>query len=346
VTPSVCEICEEELGGVDKGNHTGNEEVRNSKPAEEFEDGYTGDIYCKDCDGLIEEGEPIPATHVCEFGTEWKSDGENHWHECVCGEKQDEAEHTPTKADCVTGSVCEICEEELSGVDKGNHTGNEEVRNSKPAEEFEDGYTGDIYCRDCDGLIEEGEPIPATHVCEFGEEWESDGEKHWHECVCGEKQDEAEHTPTKADCVTGSVCEICEEELSGVDKDNHVGETELRGYKPAGEFEDGYTGDTYCKSCDGLIEEGEPIPATHECEFGEEWESDEEKHWHECECGEVTDLAEHNGNPCVECGAFDESKGEVAPETGDGMDLYVWCSLAMLVMARCVCEIIGKKKRA
>lgn len=29
-----------------------------------------------------------------EFGTEWQHDGTNHWHECSCGAKQDEAAHT------------------------------------------------------------------------------------------------------------------------------------------------------------------------------------------------------------------------------------------------------------
>ena len=39
----------------------------------------------------------IPAAgqeHVHNYGSEWISDAENHWHECVCGEKADIGAHT------------------------------------------------------------------------------------------------------------------------------------------------------------------------------------------------------------------------------------------------------------
>ena len=31
--------------------------------------------------------------HQCDFGEEWKFDAENHWHECECGSRTDEAAH-------------------------------------------------------------------------------------------------------------------------------------------------------------------------------------------------------------------------------------------------------------
>ena len=41
-------------------------EIRNAREATETEDGYTGDIYCKVCGQLLQEGEVIPATgHKC-----------------------------------------------------------------------------------------------------------------------------------------------------------------------------------------------------------------------------------------------------------------------------------------
>ena len=33
-------------------------------------------------------------THVHQFGTEWKKDATQHWHECSCGEKADISNHT------------------------------------------------------------------------------------------------------------------------------------------------------------------------------------------------------------------------------------------------------------
>ena len=34
------------------------------------------------------------ASHTHSYGTEWKYDGANHWHECACGDKADTAVHT------------------------------------------------------------------------------------------------------------------------------------------------------------------------------------------------------------------------------------------------------------
>ena len=57
-----------------------------------------------------------------------------------------------------------------------------------------------------------------------------------------------------------AICEECKEAYGEEDKENHVGDTELRDAKEATTEEEGYTGDLYCKSCDELIERGEEIP--------------------------------------------------------------------------------------
>ena len=36
----------------------------------------------------------LPATHSHSYGTEWKYDDTNHWHECECGDKADTAAHS------------------------------------------------------------------------------------------------------------------------------------------------------------------------------------------------------------------------------------------------------------
>lgn len=35
-----------------------------------------------------------PPSHTHSYGTEWKYDGTNHWHECECGDKADTAAHS------------------------------------------------------------------------------------------------------------------------------------------------------------------------------------------------------------------------------------------------------------
>lgn len=51
-----------------------------------------GEVFCKTEDGVmsVKDGQ-----HVHSYGTAWKSDATNHWHECAaCDEVADKAEHT------------------------------------------------------------------------------------------------------------------------------------------------------------------------------------------------------------------------------------------------------------
>ena len=51
--------------------------------------------------------------HEHKFDKNWKSDESKHWHECDCGLKADEAEHTvsewATKADGTQQGICTVC---------------------------------------------------------------------------------------------------------------------------------------------------------------------------------------------------------------------------------------------
>ena len=81
----------------------------------------------------------------------------------------------------------------------------------------------------------------------------------------------ANHLKSAATCKSPAVyyksCSMCGQTnidtfTSGsVDSNNHVN-TEIRNKKDATETEDGYTGDTYCKDCNTLIEKGKTIPKT------------------------------------------------------------------------------------
>lgn len=63
-----------------------------------------------------------------------------------------------------------------------------------------------------------------THKCEFPEQWESDGDSHWHECECGEKADEKEHSGGEATCTEQAKCGECGESYGKLNPENHVGE--------------------------------------------------------------------------------------------------------------------------
>ena len=157
----------------------------------------------------------IPHEH--DHSDDWSSDGKNHWHECDCGDKAVLDVHDATTADCINPSVCSVCNKELAGVDSDNHTGNTVIKNAKPATEFEEGYTGDTYCEDCETLLEEGEVIPATHKHKHSDDWSSDDENHWHECNCGDKADTAKHN------FSDGICTVCSKKDASENNNSSIG---------------------------------------------------------------------------------------------------------------------------
>ena len=115
-------------------------------------------------------------------------------------------------------------------------------------------------------------PLGASHTHTYGTEWKSDAYKHWHECSCGAKSEEAAHTAgewiidTPATATTSGTkhkeCTVC-----------------------------GYTMAT------------ETIPATgggeHTHSYGSEWKNDADNHWHECSCGDKKDTAAHTAGEWI-----------------------------------------------
>ena len=73
----------------------------------------------------------VDDTHQHSYGSDWKSDANEHWHTCSCGAVSDRAEHDWM------------------------------VENAKEATATEPGYTGDKTCKVC-GYEVKGEKIPAT----------------------------------------------------------------------------------------------------------------------------------------------------------------------------------------
>ena len=106
-----------------------------------------------------------PPSHTHSYGTEWKYDGTNHWHECQCGDKADIAAHSASKWIIDTAAT-------------------ETADGAKHKE-----------CTVCKKVLETA-MIPATgstHTHSYGTDWKYDGTNHWHECQCGDKADTAAH---------------------------------------------------------------------------------------------------------------------------------------------------------
>ena len=132
-----------------------------TKEATETEEGSKERI-CTDCG--YKETMVIPkTTHVHSYGTDWKMDGTNHWHECVCGDKADVTAH---------GYGDWVITKEATATEDGSK---------------------ERTCTACG--YKETAVIPKTvHTHSYGTEWKADGTNHWHECACGAKNEIASHT--------------------------------------------------------------------------------------------------------------------------------------------------------
>ena len=111
----------------------------------------------------------LPATHSHSYGTEWKYDDTNHWHECECGDKADVAAHSASEWIVDTAAT-------------------ETAEGAKHKE-----------CTVCKKVLETA-TIPATgssHTHSYGTDWKYDDTNHWHECECGDKADVAAHSASE-----------------------------------------------------------------------------------------------------------------------------------------------------
>ena len=159
-SPAGCSECGHSYGPLDANNHKGTTYLKNQKEATCFEEGYTGDTYCSDCNEKIADGQSI-AKNAHNPASVWTTNEHDHWKECQtvgCGNVIDKAAHSGGEATCVSKAVCEVCKAQYGDVDATNHK-HTEIRDAKPATEQEKGYTGDIWCIDCNKKIATGSEI-------------------------------------------------------------------------------------------------------------------------------------------------------------------------------------------
>ena len=260
VNKAICEVCKIEYGDVDATNHK-NTEIRGATDPTCCEAGYTGDKWCTDCNTKIESGSEISSTgNHTDVDGKWESDGTNHWHTCYFGTKFDITAHNGGEATCKSPAECSECGHSYGPLDANNNKGTTYLKNQKEATCFEEGYTGDTYCSDCNEKIADGQSI-AKNAHNPASVWTTNEHDHWKECQtvgCGNVIDKAAHSGGEATCVSKAVCEVCKAQYGDVDATNHK-HTEIRDAKPATEQEKGYTGDTWCIDCNKKITTGSEI---------------------------------------------------------------------------------------
>ena len=136
---------------------------------------------------------PAADGHTHKYGTEWKYDETNHWHECECGNKADITAHT----------FKQIIDKEATATEKGSKHEECTVCGYKKA-------TVDI-------------PKMDAHNHNYGTEWKHDETNHWYECECGNKADITAHT----------FKQIIDKEATATEKGSKHDECTVCGYKKA-----------------------------------------------------------------------------------------------------------------
>ena len=136
---------------------------------------------------------PAADGHTHKYGTEWKYDETNHWHECECG----------NKADITAHNFKWIVDKEATATEKGSKHEECTVCGYKKA-------AVDISKID-------------SHNHNYGTEWKYDETNHWHECECG----------NKADITAHNFKWIIDKEATATEKGSKHEECTVCGYKKA-----------------------------------------------------------------------------------------------------------------
>ena len=313
-----CEICGKYYGEKNSENHK-HTELRNFEKGDCENAGYTGDLFCIDCGKQLTTGmliEPVGSHFSAD--NKWHSDANEHYHICdVCGKHFDNTPHIGGEATCISQAECEVCGQLYGEKNSENHK-HTELRNAKPGDCGNAGYTGDTLCTDCEEQLTTGTVIEPTgkHTC-ADNKWHADENEHYHICdVCGKQFDNATHIGGEATCISQAECEVCGQLYGEKNSENHK-HTELRNAKPGDCGNAGYTGDTFCTDCEKQLTTGTVIePTGKHTSADNKWYSDVNEHYHICDvCGKQYDSTPHTGGEatCIsqaECEVCGQLYGE------------------------------------
>ena len=261
-----------------------------------------GTATCKDKATCTICGQKYGDLAAHNYKTEWSKDKNKHWHECsVCGDKKDEAAHTPgAPATETTPQTCTICGYVIKAALAHTHNFNQKNTIKTYLKSAATCTAKAVYYYSCScgekgtATFESGDL--AAH--NYKTEWSKDSTKHWHECsVCGNKKDEAAHTPgaaaTETTPQTCTTCGYVIKEAIGHVHSYTEKNTDAKYLKSAATCT---AKAVYYYSCScgekgtATFESGETLAHTWETK----WANNDSKHWHECTvCKTKGDEADH-----------------------------------------------------
>ena len=270
----------------------------------------TEEAICENC------GERYGNAKGHTFGG-WIKDATGHWHACAdCGEKADEAAHTPGDAATETApQLCTVCHYEIMPATGHTHSFDCENPDEIYLKSAATCRAKAVYYYSCscgvsgEETFTSGETLPHH----YSDGWFADGEKHWRACTaCGQRSEEAAHEDTDGN----HGCDICQLTISMCNDANN---------------------DHMCDICGKMLSM---------CRYATDWSSDAYTHWHACvACGRKADEAAHadtdKDHNCDTC-------GKILSECAD-VNKDHKCDLCGKTLSECTdnnkdhkCDICGK----
>ena len=272
------------------------------------------------------------STHTHSYGTDWKYDDTNHWHECQCGDKADTAAHSfqwvidkaaTKEATGIKHEECTVC-----GAKRSENTeipalrdyavtvtgGTATVAAGTPITRAMEGVEVTVTAQAPDGkhfvkwVVKAGgvtlanETSATTTFTMPGNDvkieatYKDAPPSHTHSYGTEWKYDDTNHWHA---CECGDKADIAAHSTSEWIVDTAATET-ADGAKHK-----------ECTVCKKVLETA-PIPATgstHTHSYGTEWKYDGTNHWHECECDDKADTAAHSFQWVIDKAATKEATG-------------------------------------
>ena len=271
----------------------------------------TEEAICENC------GERYGNAKGHTFGG-WIKDATGHWHACAdCGEKADEAAHTPGDAATETApQLCTVCHYEIMPATGHTHSFDCENPDEIYLKSAATCRAKAVYYYSCscgvsgEETFTSGETLPHH----YSDGWFADGEKHWRACTaCGQRSEEAAHEDTDGNYG----CDICQLTISVCNDANN---------------------DHMCDICGKMLSM---------CRYATDWSSDAYTHWHACVvCGRKADEAAHadtdKDHNCDIC-------GKILSECAD-VNKDHKCDLCGKTLSECAdvnkdhkCDVCGKQ---
>ena len=295
-----CSVCgdKKDLAAHVDANNDHNCDVCGKK----MSDHTGGTATCKDKATCTICGQKYGDLAAHNYKTTWSTDSAKHWHECsVCGDKKDVAAHTPgAPATETTPQTCTICGYVIKAALGHTHNFNQKNTSETYLKSAATCTKKAVYYYSCTCGEKGTETFESGDLAahSYKTEWSKDSTKHWHECsVCGNKKDEAAHTPgaaaTETTPQTCTTCGYVIKEAIGHVHSYTEKNTDAKYLKSAATCT---AKAVYYYSCScgekgtETFESGETLAHTWETK----WANNDSKHWHECTvCKTKGDEADH-----------------------------------------------------